>query len=329
MYEHYIALDWSQSNMAVARLTGHSKNTKDIDVKSDIKELQFYLKGLRGSKILTFEETDTSQWLYTELKDYVDEILVCDPYRNHLLKEGAKTDKIDAIKLVKLLKADMLKPVFHSGDDFIYLRKIVSAYEDVVKAGVRLQNQRFALFKSEGKSVKTDRLDGAHNDFAMEGIERGLEVYDSEKARYEEEFKRLSKKHKQIKLLQDIPGISTISAVKIVSRVVDPRRFEVRNNFLSYCGLIKLKRISGGKEYGKKNPRCCKTLKSVFKSAAAAVIPENRNNSMKEYYQYLIEVKKLSEHNARNAVARRIATLALGVLKTQKKFEPYRRLKEK
>ena len=84
--------------------------------------------------ILTIEESTTAQWLYSELRDKVDELIICDPYRNHLLSEGAKTDKIDSQKLVKLLCSNLLKSVFHSHNDFIYLRKIVSGYEDVVRA---------------------------------------------------------------------------------------------------------------------------------------------------------------------------------------------------
>ena len=64
---------------------------------------------LKGSKVLTFEETTTSQWLYTELKDLVDKIVVCDPHRNKLLNDGPENDKIDASKLVQLLTVDLLK----------------------------------------------------------------------------------------------------------------------------------------------------------------------------------------------------------------------------
>jgi len=110
------------------------------------------LKNLKGAKILAIEETNTSQWLYTELMGYVNKILICDPHRNSLLNEGPKTDKIDAIKLVQLLKAGLMKEVFHSTDKFIYLRRIVSSYEDLIKAGVRVQNQRYALLRVCGKS---------------------------------------------------------------------------------------------------------------------------------------------------------------------------------
>ena len=157
IYNHYIAIDWSIVNMAIARMTKKTNKITAIDVPSDIFDLRVYLKNLKGSKILAIEETTTSQWLYTELKDYVDKILICDPNRNRLLSEGPKTDKIDASKLVQLLKAGLMKEVYHSTDKFLYLRRIVSGYEDLVKAGVRLKNQRYALLRACGKSGKEKR----------------------------------------------------------------------------------------------------------------------------------------------------------------------------
>ena len=141
MYDHFIAVDWAQKNMAIARSTRSVEKITAIDVPADLLELKLYLKRLRGRKILVFEETTTSQWLYVELRSLVEEVVVCDPYRNRLLSEGPKTDKIDAIKLVQLLKAGLVKSVFHTADEFIYLRKIVSGYEDLVTSGVRLKNQ--------------------------------------------------------------------------------------------------------------------------------------------------------------------------------------------
>src|SRR5690606_2807248 len=81
----------------------------------------------------------------------VDELLVCDPYRNKLLSEGAKDDKIDAAKLALLLRANLIKPVYHSLDRLIDLRVVVSAYNDTIQRGVRLKNQRAALLRAKGK----------------------------------------------------------------------------------------------------------------------------------------------------------------------------------
>lgn len=61
IYDHYIAIDWSIKNMAIARMTQKSNKITAIDVPSDIVEPMVYLKSLKGSKILTIEETTTSQ----------------------------------------------------------------------------------------------------------------------------------------------------------------------------------------------------------------------------------------------------------------------------
>ena len=65
IYDHYIAIDWSIENMAIARMTKKSNKITVIDVPSDITDLQAYLQNLKGTKILAIEETTTTQWLYT------------------------------------------------------------------------------------------------------------------------------------------------------------------------------------------------------------------------------------------------------------------------
>jgi transposase len=321
MYNHFIGVDWSQENMSIARITKEGKKINVIDVPSSVEELQVYLKNLKGKKILTFEETTTAQWLYVELVEYVDKIIVCDPHRNKLLSEGPKTDKIDATKLAKLLKADLLKPVFHTGDEIIYLRKILSGYEDLVKAGVRLKNQRSALFRASGKDKKLDKLEHWTEQFVLDGIAKGIIHYEKEKIRYENVMEKIVKKDKVLKYLTGLPGIGILGALKIGVIVINAKRFPTKGHFLSYCGLIKLKKESGGKSYGKKKSRYTRVLKSVFKTAAVAAIKENSDNFIKDYSLYLQYEKGYSQHNARNAVARRISIISYGIMKTGKKLE--------
>ena len=324
IYDHYIAIDWSNINMAIARMTKKSNKITAINIPSDISELKVYLKNLKGKKILTIEETTTTQWLYTELKECVDKILICDPLRNRLLSEGPKTDKIDASKLVQLLKANLVKEVYHSTDKFLYLRRVISGYEDLVKAGVRLKNQRYALLLACGKKDDKDRkLEAQGDQFVLECLDRQIEAYDKEKIGYEEEFKRLVRKYPEIKQQKSLPGIGDINAVKIVSRVVNPHRFINNGHYLSYAGLIKLDRISGGRSYGKKTPRFCRQLKSVYKSGVLAAI--GGNNPINDYYEYLIKEKGYPEYNARHKACRKLAILSLGVFKSGEKYQPYRR----
>lgn len=326
IYNHYIAIDWSIINMAIARMTKKSNKITAIDVPSDIEDLQIYLKNLRGTKILAIEETTTSQWLYTELKDCVDKILICDPNRNRLLTEGPKTDKIDAAKLVRLLKAGLMREVYHSTDRFLYLRRVVSGYEDLVKAGVRSKNQRYSLLRAVGKKgfeKKDLDLGISGEQFVLECLDRQIKAYEQEKELYEKEFKRLARKYPEIRHQKGLPGIATINAVKIVARAVTPHRFADKGHYLSYAGLVKLDKISGGRSYGKKNPRFSRQLKSVYKSGVLAAI--GGNNTINDYYEYLIQEKGYPEHNARQKACRRLAILSLGVFKSGKKYEHFRR----
>lgn len=89
-YEHYLGLDYSQEGYSLGRVTSKMVNPKILRGSRQVEEIQTQLKKLKGKKILTIEETTSTHWLYVELKDYVDKIVVCDPYRNSLLSEGAK-----------------------------------------------------------------------------------------------------------------------------------------------------------------------------------------------------------------------------------------------
>ncbi len=93
-YDHYIAIDRSQVNIALVRSTCKNPEPKVLQwEKSDIKLVKEYLSKLNGSIIMTIEETTTSHWLYVELKSFVDRIIICDPYHNRLLSDGQRPTK--------------------------------------------------------------------------------------------------------------------------------------------------------------------------------------------------------------------------------------------
>lgn len=323
-YDHYIALDWSERNMAIARISKTDIEPKTIDVPSDLKELKIYLANLKGKKILTIEETTTSQWLYVELYDYVEKIFICDPYRNRLLSDGPKTDRIDAGKLCKLLKNGMMKEVYHSTNELYELRKLVSYYDDEVRAGVRLLNQKSALYRAENKlwKKKEELEESRVNKFIVAQLDEKIESYQEKKKRYEEEFSRIIKKNKVIRNLESIPGLGPISSVTILSIVIDGKRFRSSNHYLVYCGLVKHDKLSGGRSYGRRIPRYSRRLKGVYKSAAVRVA--STDNPLREYYEYLLNEKKLPEYNAKHAVARYIAKISLGIIKSGEKYKPYK-----
>ena len=62
------------------------------------------IQGVHGDLHVTFEEGTWAAWLYDLLKAHVTKLVVCGPRKNALLKEGNKSDKIDARKLADLLR---------------------------------------------------------------------------------------------------------------------------------------------------------------------------------------------------------------------------------
>jgi transposase len=319
-YDHYVAIDWAQSVMAVAHARGREMMAAEIfERPANVKALQEYLGTMRGRTIVTFEESGSAQWLYLELMDCAERIVICDPFANRLMQHGAKTDKIDAGKLCHLLRAGLLKEVYHSASALYELRQLVSGYQDVVRAGVRVLNQKDALTRSHAP-----RGGGSSNGgggLVGEVLDKNIDLYRQSKAQYEERFRELSRRNKLVRFQRDLPGVGVIGAVKIVATVVDARRFPSTGKYLAYCGLVAHEKISGGRSYGYRQPRYNRMLKSVYKTAALAAI--KGKNPVREYYDHLL-ARGVAEHNARHAVARYIARISYGMLKSGTRFEPYR-----
>ena len=313
-YDQYLALEWSLKIMAIGHMSAHEETPRVFERQADLKELKEYISSLKGRKILTVEESGTAHWLYLELVDYVDRILICEPFHNKLLSHGPKTDKIDAGKLCELLRGGLLKEVYHSDSALYELRKLVSAYEDVVRAGVRAKNQKAALTLGHRDRGKTAA-------FIEKGLQETIELYRRTKEQYENRFAEVARHNALVRNQRGIPGIGTIGAVKIVACIVDARRFPWAGKYFGYCGLARHEKESGGRSYGRRKPRYNRTLKSVYKTAALAVL--RTDGPMRKYYDDL-RACGTAEHNARHAVARYIARVSYGMLKNGTRYKPYR-----
>jgi transposase len=205
----------------------------------------------------------------------VERILVCDPFHNRLLWHGPKTEKIDAGKLCELLRAGLLKEVYHSDKGVYELRTLVSAYQDVVTAGVRALNQKKALALGH-----RDKRKGAS--FVGEMLQDNIDLYRRSKQQYERRLADVARRDTQVRYQREIDGIGTIGAVRIVATVVDARRFSYTGKYFSYCGLVKHEKLSGGRRYGRRKPRYSRILKSVYKTAALAEFSRRRCHQSRE-----------------------------------------------
>jgi transposase len=94
--EKYIGLDVHQATISVAVMDCQGKVVMESILETKASTLLEFFAGLRGSLFVTFEEGTWAAWLYDLLKPHVTEVLVCNPRKIPLHKQGNKSDKIDA-----------------------------------------------------------------------------------------------------------------------------------------------------------------------------------------------------------------------------------------
>ena len=92
----YIGMDVHKESISIAVMNAEGKLVMESIIETKASTILQFIQGLRGDLHVTFEEGTWAAWLYDLLKPHVSKLVVCDPRKNALLKEGNKSDKIDA-----------------------------------------------------------------------------------------------------------------------------------------------------------------------------------------------------------------------------------------
>src|SRR5438067_1802719 len=111
--EKYIGMDVHQATISVAVMDAKGKLIMECVLETKAATILEFIQGLRGTLAVTFEEGTSAAWLHDLLDPHVNRLLVCDPRKNALLKDGNKNDRVDAQKLAELLRTNQVKPVYH------------------------------------------------------------------------------------------------------------------------------------------------------------------------------------------------------------------------
>src|ERR1039458_5630172 len=93
--EKYIGMDVHQATISVAVMDAGGKLIMECLLETKAATIVEFIEGLQGTLSLTFEEGTSAAWLHDLLKPHVSRLVVCDPRKNALLKDGNKSDRID------------------------------------------------------------------------------------------------------------------------------------------------------------------------------------------------------------------------------------------
>jgi len=310
-------------------------------VETSIVGIKQFLAGVCGRKALSLEEGPMADWLYRNLKDSVDELVVCDPRRNKLIAcDGDKDDPIDAGKLAELHRGGYLRAVHHSDSaERVLLKQWVGLYHDRVKEAVREVNKIRARCRMHGLrpprgflcNAKVQKqwlaeLGGHGVRGQLELLLPGLGAVRQQVRRARLEMARRVKGHDIVDRWKDLSGVGPIRATTLLAYLDTPWRFGSAKKLWKYCGVGLVRTASGTDKKGR--PRKGKLqlawavnrrLKGTVIGAAVSAI-EQGANVFSDHYRRL-QAQGVSPSNARHAVARKMLTTMWGMWKNKSRFE--------
>ena len=341
----YIGMDVHTATISVAVQDAAGKLIMESVIETKASTILQFIHGLRGELYVTCEEGTWAAWLYDLLKPYVTNIVVCDSRRNALLKEGSKSDRIDARKLAELLRANLLRPVYHGENGLRPLKELARAYLTISKDLTRVMNRVKAIYRGwgipcAGQSVYNPR----HREewlgkITQVSVRRRAELYYEQldalvllRKQARQELLAQGKKYKAWKLLRSIPTLGPIRAAVLMAIIQTPHRFRTKRPLWKYSGLGVVthtssdhRYVKGQLERSKKpvsvrglNPDHNHYLKDLLKSAA--IQASTREGPFREFYEALV-AKGMRPEMARLALARKIAVITLVVWKKGVAFD--------
>jgi transposase len=341
----YIGMDVHKESISIAVMNGTGKLVMESIIETKAITVVQFIQGLRGDLYVTLEEGTWAAWLYDLLQPHVTKVVVCNPRKNALLKEGSKSDKIDARKLADLLRGGYVRPVYHGENGIRTLKELSRSYLTISKDLSRVMNRLKALYRSwaiacAGTSVYAPRHRGAWLGKITEaGVRRRAEFFYQELDALRElhravrrDLVRESRKHAAAKLLREIPSIGPIRAALMTALIQTPHRFRTKRQLWTYSGLgiethdsAQHRYVDGQLQRSKKpvqlrglNRNHNHDLKNVFKGTAtwASIHP----GPFQDFYVGLLG-KGMKPEMARLTLARKIAAISLRIWKRGERFD--------
>jgi transposase len=341
----YIGMDVHKETISIAVTNGEGKVVMESIIETKAITILEFIHGVRGDLHVTFEEGTWAAWLYDLLSPHVTKLVVCDPRKNALLKEGNKSDKIDARKLADLLRGGYLCSVYHGENGLRTLKELARSYLTISKDLTRVMNRVKALYRSWGILCGGQQVyaPGHRTEWLKKigepGVRRRAEFLYQQldplrvlRQDVRRDLLAESRKHGATKLLRRIPSIGPIRAALLIALMQTPHRFRTKRQLWTYSGLAIDTRDSaqyryvGGQLQRSKKPQQLRGLnqnhnhdmKDIFKSTAN--MASGQEGPFQDFYQGLLR-KGMKPAMARLTLARKIAAITLILWKKGAHFD--------
>jgi transposase len=334
----YIGMDVSGKEFVIHAIDHRQQKVFEGKIPPGRAGLRQLIRTLgAGPKLFVFEAGNQMKWIALFLiRQKEVRIHVVHPNEIKWISQSSgKTDKVDARKMAQLARGNLLpRPVHVVDGKTRQLRELVSARGQLQSKRVALINTLRGYMQQEGvrlpekffqrsdwkSSLETQPLGETQKLILksfMDGIS-GLEGSETEIT-----AKMVQVQDDRCQLLETIPAIGKIASRVLVGALDDARRFDNKRCVANYGGLAptiyqsgdttNLGRINrdGRREVRKTLLQCAHTIQRMVSRDAAPI---------REFFERI--EKRRGKKRAVVATARKLLTIAYGVLRSGTPYDP-------
>jgi len=236
---------------------GELRSAGRIETKPEALEL--FAQSLGPHDHVALEVTGNAWEIARIIEPHVARVIVVSPSDTGIRQARAKTDRLDARALAKLLAAGSLDAVWCPDERIRAMRRRLARRAQLVRARTRAKNEIHAVLvrRLKGKPPMSD-LFGVKGRVWLSELElpleeretvdaalRQVEFLDVEIAAVEALIAAEALSWPEVKRLMTVPGVNVIVAATFMAAVGDVRRFPDRRKLTGYLGLDPRVRQSG------------------------------------------------------------------------------------
>jgi transposase len=200
---------------------------------------------------VALEVTGSSWEIVRLLEPHVSKVIVVSPGDTGISQARAKTDRLDARTLAKLLWTGELEAVWVPPEWVSRMRRRLARRQQLVRARSRAKNEVHAVLmrRLKGRAPVSD-LFGVKGREWLRGLKlpleenetvqaclRHIEFLDTEIEQVERLICQEALKSRQVRRLLTVPGVNVICAAVFLAAVGDVRRFNGSRPVVAYLGL--------------------------------------------------------------------------------------------
>jgi transposase len=227
----------------VVRSTGRIETTPEC--------LELFGASLHPQDRVALEVTGNAWEIARILESHVAKVIVVSPADTGIRQARAKTDRLDARTLARLLAAGELDAVWSPDERCRVMRRRLSRREQLVRSRSRAKNEIHAvlmrrlkgrppvsdLFGAKGRSWLGSLELPLEESETVEACLRHIEFLDSEIAAVERHIAAEALRSAEIRRLMTVPGVNVICAASFMAAVGEIRRFQNPRSLTGYLGL--------------------------------------------------------------------------------------------